>query len=109
MTIGEKIGEVLDWSGVTQKELSERTGISPSMVSSYISGTHAVSFESASKIADALDVSLWVLLNGEPLPANENEITKDESRVIGEYRLLTGDEKEMINGVFHWLNKRKRN
>lgn len=108
MTIGEKIGEVLDWSGLSQKELATRTGISTSMISSYISGTHSVSIEVAKKIAAAMDVSLWVLLDGEPLPEKNQDLTEDERWVIGEYRLLTGDEKEMINGVFRWLNKRKR-
>lgn len=80
MTLGEKIQEVLDWSGLHQKDLAEATGISPSMISSYIKGVHAVSLEAAQKIADALDVSLWVLLNGEALPVMTLDMTEKVSR-----------------------------
>ena len=99
MTLGEKIQEVLDWSGLHQKDLAEATGISPSMISSYIKGVHAVSLEAAQKIADALDVSLWVLLNGEALPVMTLDMTEKERRLIGEYRRLTGSEREAVDHV----------
>lgn len=108
MTVGEKIQEVLDWSGLHQKDLAEATGISPSMISSYIKGVHAVSLEAAQKIADALDVSLWVLLNGEALPVTTLDMTEKERRLIGEYRRLTGSEREAVDHVIQVYNERKR-
>lgn len=108
MTVGEKIQEVLDWSGLHQKDLAEATGISPSMISSYIKGVHAVSLEAAQKIADALDVSLWVLLNGEALPVMTLDMTEKERRLIGEYRRLTGSEREAVDHVIQVYNERKR-
>lgn len=108
MTLGEKIQEVLDWSGLHQKDLAEATGISPSMISSYIKGVHAVSLEAAQKIADALDVSLWVLLNGEALPVMTLDMTEKERRLIGEYRRLTGSEREAVDHVIQVYNERKK-
>ena len=78
------------------------------MISSYIKGVHAVSLEAAQKIADALDVSLWVLLNGEALPVTTLDMTEKERRLIGEYRRLTGSEQEAVDHVIQVYNERKK-
>ena len=85
MTVGEKIQELLDWGGKNQKELAELSGVSQSAISDYIRNIRIPSIEAAQKIADALDVSLWVLLNGEALP-----VTEVDWRVPPPYRERTG-------------------
>ena len=74
MTVGEKIQELLDWGGKNQKELAELSGVSQSAISDYIRNIRIPSIEAAQKIADALDVSLWVLLNGEALPDRKSVV-----------------------------------
>mgnify|MGYP005910036021 CR=1 FL=1 len=108
MTVGEKIQELLDWGGKNQKELAELSGVSQSAISDYIRNIRIPSIEAAQKIADALDVSLWVLLNGEALPVTALDMTEKERRLIGEYRRLTGSEQEAVDHVIQVYNERKR-
>ena len=108
MTVGEKIQELLDWGGKNQKELAELSGVSQSAISDYIRNIRIPSIEAAQKIADALDVSLWVLLNGEALPVTALDMTEKERRLIGEYRRLTGSEQEAVDHVILVYNERKK-
>lgn len=49
-------------ANLTQKELSDKSGVSESSVSQYINGTHAPSNVSAGKLAEALNVSpVWLM------------------------------------------------
>ena len=107
MTVGEKIQELLDWGGKNQKELAELSGVSQSAISDYIRNIRIPSIEAAQKIADALDVSLWVLLNGEALPVTTLDMTEKERRLIGEYRRLTGSEREAVDHVIQVYNQRQ--
>lgn len=52
---GENLREILIHKGIKQRELSEMTGISPSMISDYVNGKKMVSGESIVKIVYALD------------------------------------------------------
>lgn len=52
---GENLREILIHKGINQRELSEMTGISSSMISDYINGKKMVSGESIVKIVYALD------------------------------------------------------
>ena len=108
MTVGEKIQELLDWGGKNQKELAELSGVSQSAISDYIRNIRIPSIEAAQKIADALVVSLWVLLNGEALPVTALDMTEKERRLIGEYRRLTGSEREAVDHVIQVYNERKK-
>ena len=108
MTVGEKIQELLDWGGKNQKELAELSGVSQSATSDYIRNIRIPSIEAAQKIADALDVALWVLLNGEALPVTTLDMTEKERRLIGEYRRLTGSEREAVDHVIQVYNERKK-
>ena len=108
MTVGEKIQELLDWGGKNQKELAELSGVSQSAISDYIRNIRIPSIEAAQKIADALDVSLWVLLNGVALPVTTLDMTEKERRLIGEYRRLTGSEREAVDHVIQVYNERKK-
>ena len=104
MTVGEKIQELLDWGGKNQKELAELSGVSQSAISDYIRNIRIPSIEAA----HALDVSLWVLLNGEALPVTTLDMTEKERRLIGEYRRLTGSEREAVDHVIQVYNERKK-
>lgn len=107
MTVGEKIEEILIWSGLNQKSLASKTGIARSTLSDYIRGVSSPTIEVAQAIADALGVSLWTLLNGEPLEITEKEITLTERRLLGDYRALVPMERELVDHMLQVLKNKR--
>lgn len=107
MTVSEKIQEVMDWSGFNQKKLSDLSGIPQSTLSGYLNAGDKITVDVLRKIADALNVSLWTLLNGEPLAVRPMDLTEQERRVVGEYRLLSGEEQDFIDHAFRVFNQKK--
>ena len=55
---GIRLCRIMYYKGVTQKELSEMTGITQSNISNYITGRQTPSFYNVDKIARALDCSI---------------------------------------------------
>lgn len=55
---GWRLGKILYRYGISQSELSERTGITQAMISRYINGTATPSLYNADKIAKAVGCSL---------------------------------------------------
>ena len=96
MKVGQKIKEAIDWSPYKQTDVAKMLGISQGMVSNYISGSNSISLDKLEKIADFLGVSLWTLLNGEPLPVTPLDITEREATVIAEYRRLSPDQQDKL-------------
>lgn len=96
MTVNEKIAELLDWSGMTQQELADKIGVTRANVSAYVTGRASVSLEQAYKIAAALEVTPWTLLNGEPLPVSPQELSEAEQRMIADLRGLKPWQLEFI-------------
>ncbi|MDO4212006.1 MAG: helix-turn-helix transcriptional regulator [Bacteroidales bacterium] len=62
--IGKRISGFLETKGMTQKEFAEATGITAASLSRYINGTREPKLENLSAMAEALDVSLDVLVEG---------------------------------------------
>lgn len=60
--IGNNIKDVLEDSWMTQKELSEETGLSESTISCYIRGTRMPSIKNIVNISLALDCDLTELI-----------------------------------------------
>lgn len=96
MDVGQKIQEILDWHGMAQKELAQRTDINESTMSRYINGSNDIPSKALVKIASALKVSVYTLINGEPLNAQSIELTKYESSLIGMLRTLSPDQQKFI-------------
>lgn len=96
MTVGEKIAELLDWSGVSQGELSKRTGIPQSTISSYVTERASIPVEAAFKIAEGLDISPWMVINHSPLPATPLELTDEEQEIITDMRHLSRHQQEVV-------------
>lgn len=107
MTVEEKLQEVMDWSGTQQKEVARLTGISTSTLSGYIRGKRKMTVEAAQKIASALNLSVWVLLNGNPLPVTPLDITEAEGQILAQYRTLTDSERDAVDTVIRTFNERK--
>lgn len=99
MTVGEKVKEVLVWSHIQQKELAYRLNLPYATVHNYISGRSPMPLDVIKQISEVLDVSLFLLLNEEPLPADSTELTKEERALLGRYRLLRRAQREMVDQI----------
>ena len=82
MEVGKKIKEIRLLRGISQKELSERLGVSSAMISQYESGKRNPKMETLLKIADALGISINVFY--------EN-LSKDEYQNILEAKARKAD------------------
>ena len=58
MEVGERIRRIMDKRGITQEELSNKTGISQSAISRYILGKNILGLLTADKISRALGCSV---------------------------------------------------
>lgn len=107
MTVSEKMREVISWSGVSQKELAQKTGIAQSTINGYLNGRTAP-MDAIDKIADALGVNRWLLLNNEALPIVKEELTLDEIKLLEIYRSVPAEEEKMIATLAAYVNKMYR-
>ena len=96
MEIGEKIREVIAWSPYQEWDIASAIGVSKSTMSGYINGTAEIPLSRLKRIADFMDVSLWVFLNQEALPAASMDLTEQESLLVTEYRRLKRDQQTKI-------------
>ncbi len=103
MTVGEKLQELIDWNSTSQTKLAQVTGISQSTISEYTRDTREPSLEALRKLAAALDVSVWTIINGEPLAITPLEITEDECRVVAAYRSLSVPGRELVHQTLRTL------
>ena len=100
MTVPEKIQEIMEWSNrkkLTQLELARLSGISKSSLNGYIHGDRKITVDAAQKIADALNVSLWTLLNGEVLAVTSMDLTERERRLVSGYRRLNDEQRAAVD------------
>jgi transcriptional regulator with XRE-family HTH domain len=81
----KQLREALKIRNLTQAELAERTGLLPSAVSHFISGTRNPSFETLRKISKALDVSTDFLLGRSDSPdapsTSNDELNRHASQI----------------------------
>lgn len=108
MAIVEKIIEIMDWNGIKQKDLAKATGLSKSTISTYLRGVNKISIENAQRIADALGVSLWALLNDEPMAVKPEDISEEESELVGEYRMLSKRSRDLVKSTIETLSDLER-
>lgn len=73
----ESLRKLLIASGISQKELAERTELSPSLITNYVRGTSFPSCDSIYKMAYALSVSESVLLGADYENKELNELLLD--------------------------------
>jgi transcriptional regulator with XRE-family HTH domain len=120
MEVGEKIKTLRKNKEITQKGLSELTGIAEITIRQYEANKYKPKFDALKKLAFALGVSLYELtndtmyasfaeLNG-ALPINkQTELTNEESKLIDDYRWINDDGQEAIkNQIAYELKTRPR-
>ncbi len=107
-TMTYRIKELLTVRGISQKQLSEMTGITESAISHYIKGDRVPRGANLVKIAKALGTTADDLLSGDKEMNKENDLvfakaliarnaskmTMDERREFVELLLQKGDEDE---------------
>ena len=73
----KRLRQTMFFKGIRQKDISDRTGISDSKISSYVTGRYKPNAETLAKIANALGVdAAW--LAGEGPDAEPEEFTREE-------------------------------
>lgn len=78
-TVAHRIQSALEFSGMKQADLSEKTGIGKSSISTYISGAYEPKQRNIYKIAKALNVSeAWLLGYDVPKERDDKIILGDE-------------------------------
>lgn len=91
MTIGERIKEARLNAGITQRELSEKLGVSFVNISQWENGTRKPKYETRQKIADALGVTVDYLLGRTNQPNVRLATQEDIERYFGRTSYITED------------------
>ena len=103
----ERIRDLMRFYGITQAELSKRTGITEAAISNYLHGTREPRQDKISAIADAFGVSpAWVM--GYSVPMKEKPDSTD--RLLSYYRKLCelkGTDQEIIFNQIDFLRGRE--
>ena len=88
-----RIKEMLDQKGITQKELSEKTGITEPAISHYVKGDRVPRGANLVKIAKALGTTADDLLSGDREMDKESDLVFAKSLIARNAADMTMDEK----------------
>lgn len=103
------LSNLLEERGVSQKWLSDRTGLSEASISRYLNGkSDPCTIESLYSIATALNVSVDYLV-GFSSVSEKQELTNEEKLLINCYRRASADDREIIRlSLRKYLNKTEK-
>lgn len=107
--VSEKIFELLKQKDMSQKEFSERTGISQSTISDWKRKKTNPAADKILKICEVLQVSPSELLEEDEIEANKKRsgdyvlFSKDERFLVESYRNLEQNQKERLMGYMRAL------
>jgi len=93
----ERVKEEMSFQGLTQKELSDKTGISINTIRGWFSKKVLPDLESAYKIAQVLKQPLEYLINGDIFQPNNFHLPTREIKLIENYRKLNERDKLLID------------
>lgn len=93
--IGERIKNLVEKKGMTQRELAEKTGCTEAAISHYIKGDRTPRASVLSKIAVALDTTSDYLMEGIPADVKE-EIGYARKLIARNVSQMTKEEKMKI-------------
>ena len=91
MTFGEKLSELLEERGMTQKEFAKTLNIAPTTLNGYIRDKRQPDFELIKRMSSALHVSVDLLLGGDGF-----ELTAKELSLITKLRTLSEDQQKIV-------------
>ena len=95
-SIGESIKQILKKQGVSQKKLCELTKIKAPAMSKYLNGNASPRTEILVKISDALNVSLYTILDKQE-EKDAYSICKNALMARSGNKLTDEEKKELIN------------
>ena len=77
-TFAQRLKHTIKNKGISQKELAEKTGVSPAAISGYLDGTYMPRKNTLSRMAQALGVDEDALLGTSPFvkPLKNSEVRK---------------------------------
>ncbi|MBQ9437316.1 MAG: helix-turn-helix domain-containing protein [Lachnospiraceae bacterium] len=112
MTIGERILEMIQEKGITQKEFSEKTGIPQSTMSSWKGKKRNPGMSKLQAICDVLGVDPYYLISGTKVNESVNtdylsvyRTDKEEYELLVEYRKLGPDGRKRLKGYLDALTE----
>ncbi len=97
---GKNIKKELENKQMSQKQLCQITGISESAMSKYLSGKKEPRSDMLSKIARALDVSMYQLLGIQEKEGTTFDICKTALLARSGSELSNDEKKELIDLIF---------
>lgn len=109
MNISERIFEILKEKKITQKEFSDRTGISQSTISDWKRKKMNPSSDKIMLICDVLDITPYELLSGienesyRPLDYVVLDKTSKDYELLEAFRTLDSDKKNRLLGYLQAL------
>ncbi len=108
MQIYERIFDLLEKKGISQKELSEKTGIRQSTISDWKNKKINPSADKIMVVCDALEVSPYEILSGTddryaPIDYVVIDKKSDEYMLIEAYRNSTASQKDRLLGYVEAL------
>ena len=95
MSLDERLKEARKNAGLSQKEVSERTGIAKSTLSEYESGKTTPTMNALYKIMNVIGVSADFLFQDE-VENHETVLTERESELIGYSRKLSENNQKKL-------------
>lgn len=106
MTVGKKIKQIRKEKGLTQKGLGELLSISEGMIRQYELGIRNPKIETVKKIALALQISPFELMDYDywDKKYNPNGMLSEEVKVIEQIQDLFGKDSVLLLQYFHELN-----
>jgi len=82
----KRLSTAMNLAGITQQELSSRSGVNKSSISQYVNGSHVPSNVSAGKMAKVLGVSpVWLMGFDVPMRDKEEDKTYNDDPEIVEW------------------------
>ena len=87
-SLGQRLRELRKQRGFTQVELAKILGTSQRMIAYYEAQGGNVSADMMAKLADALDVSVDQLLNGQKSPSRKPQQPPNDLRLMRKLRLV---------------------
>ena len=108
--IGKKIANYRKLLGLSQKNLSDKSGLSVRMIAYYESGKHNISMETLFKISESLDINISNLLEKE----NKKKIDIEDldvrwlKKIYEIKNLPERDQKAVVNYINMLIEKRQK-
>jgi transcriptional regulator with XRE-family HTH domain len=108
-TLGERLKQALKKLGVNQQELAEKIGFTQSYVSRISNGVKVPSSRFFEILSHELYLNPACLQygTGEMFLAAESGLSPQDAAMVAKYRLLTPEEKEIIDKMTDVLLKKK--